>query len=119
MKSFWEESYDSVKDRRYGMLFFATLLVFFGAIILGAAICAIMGANIFQEFVLPTLPGVAILLVALGWWCIRRMRKRRQERLRYATLSRDELAKARSKLRNNSRPVGRPAPRAPDIDLKY
>jgi hypothetical protein len=57
MKSFWEESYDSVKDRRYGMLFFSTLLVFFGAIIVGAAIYAIMGANIFQEFVLPWVGG--------------------------------------------------------------
>jgi ABC-type nickel/cobalt efflux system permease component RcnA len=119
MKSFWEESYDSVKDRRYGMLFFATLLVFFSAIILGAAIYGVMGADIFQEFVLPTLPGVAILLVALGWWWVRRARKRRRERLKYAALSRDELAKARSKLRNNAKPMRRAAPRAPDIDLKY
>jgi hypothetical protein len=119
MKSFWEESYDSAKDRRYGMLFFATLLVLFGAIILGAAIYGIMGADIFREFVLPTLPGVAIFLFALGWWCIRRMRKRRQERLKYAALSRDELAKARSKLKNNAKPMRRAAPRAPDIDLEY
>lgn len=119
MKSFWEESYDSVKDRRYGLLFFATLLVLFVAVILGVAVYAIMGANGFQQFAMPALPGIGIFLIALSWWCIRRIRKRRQEQLQYAALSRDELAKARSKLRNRTKPMRRAAPRAPDIDLKY
>jgi uncharacterized membrane protein YqjE len=119
MKSFWEESYDSAKDRRYGMLFFATLLVFFGVLIIGGMVYGITGADSFQEFVLPVLPGLGIVLVALSWWCIRRLRKSRKEHSKYAVLSRDELAKARSKLRNNTRPMSRGAPRAPDIDLKY
>ena len=119
MKSIWEESYDSAKDRRYGMLFFATLLVFFGVLILGGIIYGIMGANIFQEFVLPALPVAGIFLMAMGWRWIRRARKRRRERLKYAALSRDELAKARSKLRSNTKPVSRTALRTPDIDLKF
>ena len=119
MKSFWEESYDNAKDRRYGLLFFAALLVFFGAVILGGAAYAIMGTNGFQQFVLPALPGIGIFLIVLSCWCIRRMRKRRQEQLKYAALSRDELAKARSKLRNQTKPMRPVAPRAPDIDLKY
>jgi len=119
MKSFWEESYDSVKDRRYGMLFFATLLVFFGTIILGAAIYALMSANDLQQFIVPALPGIGIFLIALSWWGIRRMRKRRQETLKYAALSRNELANARSKLKNNTKPMRRAAPRPPEIDLKY
>lgn len=119
MKSIWEESYDSAKDRRYGMLFFATLLVFFGVLILGGMIYEIMGATNFQEFVLPALPVAGIFLMAMGWRWIRRARKRRRERLKYAALSRDELAKARSKLRNNTKPASRTAFRAPDIDLNY
>jgi hypothetical protein len=119
MKSFWEEIYDSAKDRRYGFLFFATLLVFFGAVILGGVAYAIMGENGFQQFVVPALPGIGIFFIAFSYWRIRRMRKRRQERLKYATLSRDELAKARSKLRNKTKPMRRAALRAPDIDLKY
>ncbi len=119
MKSFWEESYDGAKDRRYGILFFATLLVSFGLFLLGAMIYAIIGANSFREFALPALPGIGIFLIASSVWWSRRARKRRQEQLKYAALSRYELAKARSKLRNNTRPMRPAAPRAPDIDLKY
>ena len=119
MKSFWEESYDSAKDRRYGILFFSTLLVFVGALVLGGVICGIVDPNSFREFVLPVLPCAGVFLIALTWWGIRRARKRRRERLKYAALSRDELAKARSKLRNEKMPMRQAAPSAPDIDLKY
>jgi len=119
MKSRWEEFYDSVKDRRYGMIFFATLLLSLGVFVVGAIIYSIARPDKFQEFVLPALPGVGICLVAVSWWLIRRLWKRQQEELKYAALSRDELAKARSKLRNNKKTMRRAAPRAPDIDLKY
>ena len=122
MKSFWEKSYDGAKDRRYGMLFFGTLLVFFGAIALGAGVYGFSGTITFQEYSLPILLGAAvyfIVLFVLVWRWFRRARKCQQERLKYASLSRDELFKARSKLRNEVKLIRRPAPRAPDTDLKY
>ncbi|MDE3069039.1 MAG: hypothetical protein KGJ60_16025, partial [Verrucomicrobiota bacterium] len=45
------------------------------------------------------LPGVGIFAVALVWRTIRRLRARRRDRLTFSPLSRDELRKARSKLR--------------------
>lgn len=119
MKSFWEESYDSAKDRRYGLLFFATLLVFLVTVIVGGAIYVIAGAMVFQQFVLPALTGVGIVAVIVSWQLFRRARKRRAEQLKFANLSRDELAKARSKLRNNIKPVRPVVLPAPDTDLKY
>ncbi|HTV62153.1 MAG TPA: hypothetical protein VMH30_06250 [Verrucomicrobiae bacterium] len=119
MKSFWQDSYDGAKDRRYGALFFATLLASPLAVAIGAMIYAIVGPETFKDFVVPALPGVGLLLVALICLMTRRLRKRRQEQLKYASLSRDELVKARSKLRSQMRPVGRRTPPPPDIDLKY
>ena len=119
MESFWEESYDGVKDRRYGLLFFGTLLVFFGAVVLGAMIYGIAGPDNFREFVLSALPGIGVLLLILCWCIVRRAWKRRQDQLKYQALSRDELVKARSKLRTETRPVSRAALREQDIDLKY
>jgi hypothetical protein len=64
----------------------------------------------------------------LVWRWIRYRRKCRQEQLKYAALSRDELAKARSKLKSqmkpmkiktSARPARRPVPRTPDTNIKY
>ena len=119
MKSFWKESYDGNKDRRYGMLFLGTLLGFLGAVALGGMVYGIIGADNFQNYVVPTLPGFALLLIALIWQSTRRAWKRQREKLKNAELSRDELLKARSKLRNGMNPPRLPAVSLPDIDLKY
>ena len=119
MKSFLAESYDGAKDRRYGVLFFGTLLGFVGAVVLGGIIYSIIGADNFKNYVVPALPGIAILLVLSGWMSVRRAWKRRRERLENAALSRDELAKARSKLRTSMSPPRQAEVNMPDIDLKY
>jgi hypothetical protein len=119
MNSIWNNLYDSIKDRRYGLLFFAALVAFLGLIVLGAMIYSITGANNLQQFFMPALPGIGILLVALSWRIIRRARTRWRGQLKYPPLSRDEIRKARSKLRNEKLPMRQAAPRAPDIDLKY
>ena len=119
MKSFWQESYDGDKDRRYGLLFFAALLASPLAVALGALVYAIAGADTFPKFILPALPGIGFLLTALIWRAVRRARRNRSIRLKYASLSREEMLKARSKLKNGWKPVKPPAPRAPDTDLKY
>ena len=119
MKSFWKESYDGDKDRRNGMLFLGTLLGFVGAVVLGGIIYAIIGADNFQNYVVPALPGVAILLVAFIWQSVRREWKWRRDQLKNGALSRDELLKARSKLRNSMSPPRQAEVNMPDIDLKY
>ena len=103
MNSFFENLYDSVKDRRYGMLFFTTFLGFLVLVVFGTMIFAIAGANGWGDFILPALPGIGIFIVVLGWRLIRRTRKRRRERLQYPPMSRDELRKARSKLVNKNK----------------
>ena len=119
MKSFLAESYDGDKDRRYGMLFLGALLGFVGAVAFGGIIYAIIGADNFKNYIVPALPGVAILLVLSSWISVRRARKQRREQLKNAALSRDELVKARSKLRNSMSPPRQAEVNMPDIDLKY
>lgn len=119
MKPIWEEFYDSTKDRRYGLLFFSALLMFLGVAALGGMTYAIAGADTFGEAVHSMLPAVGIFLVVLNWQLISRARRRREEKLKFDALSRDELAKARSKLRNGTRPIRPVDFREPDTDLKY
>jgi membrane protein implicated in regulation of membrane protease activity len=130
MNSFWTKIYDDCKDRRYGALFLVTVFICWGLLIAGMAISAITGSNHLQEFLMALAPGIiifAVAAVASGWRWIRG-RKRRREQLKYSALSRDELAKARSKLKNQMKPIkikeqtkpaGRAVSRAPDTNLKY
>lgn len=119
MESFRENSYDRNKDRRYGLLFLAALLIFLGTATLGLMIHGIAGANSFPEFVLPALPGVIVVLAALAWRAVCHARRNRRLRSKYGSLSRDELLKARSKLKTGLKRVQPPAPSVPDTDLKY
>ncbi len=128
MNSFWSNIYDDVKDRRYGMLFFAALLVSLGLILLVFWLRANLGAEEFYYSCLGLGPGLGLVLTALAWRWIRAVRRNRRERLKYSNLSRDELAKARSKLKNQTKPVKfraverpskRAAPQAPNTDLRY
>jgi hypothetical protein len=141
MDPFWNNIYDDTKDRRYGNLFLATL--FLGLPLLGLAFGVVSlifaglsevlagypGFGPFQIICLVLLADLALIAMAMlcRHW-IRTGRKARQDRLRFSNLSRDELLKARSKLKGQVKPVRfrlveRPAKpvasRAPDIDLKY
>ena len=119
MKPFLKDVYDGDKDRRYGMLFFGTLFGLVGAVSVSGFIFASVGRDDFKIYILPFLPGVGILFIALGLLWLRHERKRRQMQNKFASLSRDELLKARSKLRNGAS-LTRPVKiSAPDIDLKY
>jgi hypothetical protein len=95
MNSLWSKLYDGFKDRSYGGLFFlSTVLAIIGSLILGTVIVAL---NL-QQYFPYALPGIGLLAVAWIWRGIRRARIERQNRLRYASLSRDEVRVARSKL---------------------
>ncbi|HEY1786980.1 MAG TPA: hypothetical protein VGJ73_02435 [Verrucomicrobiae bacterium] len=141
MDPFWNNIYDDVKDRRYGTLFLGTL--FLGlpllALVLGVAggtfaelmdvLTGYPDINAFQFLFIILLAGLPVLTTVLLWrhW-IRIERKTHRDRLKFSNLSRDELLKARSKLKGQmnpvkfrlvERPAKRAALRAPDTDLKY
>jgi hypothetical protein len=140
MNSFWNNLYDDVKDQRYGTLFVAALFIGTPLFVLGLclanetyadlsnALTQYPDIGIFQLVCL-VLPGLALIAMALFWrrWN-RTGRKDRWNRIKYSALSRDELLKARSKLKGQMKPVkfkrlersGNPAAlRTPDTNLKY
>jgi hypothetical protein len=128
MNSFWDNIYDDVKDRRYGLLAFVTLLVSIGLLLLAIWIEAIVGTKEFFYGCLGLVPGIALVMAALAWRWIRAARRGRNERLKHSNLSRDELFKARSKLKNGMKPVKfrtvqrlpkEAAPQVRNTDLKY
>jgi hypothetical protein len=77
--------------------------------------CAVTGKSL-DDCVYPALTGIGVFVLVSTWRLIRAVRKQRSERLKSEKLSCDELAKARSKLRNRFRPLMK---KLPDIDLKY
>jgi len=130
MNSFWNNAYNEEKDRRYGRIFFVTFLI----VLPLAGIFAALGANLnsyqLQDLCIVALPVIILTIILLCWRWIHLERKYRKERLKYANLSRDELAKARSKLKSQMKPIVKigkqmkfgekpPAHRRPDTDLKY
>ena len=103
MNSIWSNLYDKAKDRRYGVLFFSSLVGFFGLFLLAFLACKIVEGVDFdplklQVRLLELLPGLLIIVAALIWRAIRRARAQRGKRFRREELSRDEMSKARSKL---------------------
>jgi len=108
MNSIWNNLYDKAKDRRYGVLFFSSLIAVFVVFLLGVLLNQIFGGINPGSFDLPShflelLPGMVILMVALAWREARRARARRGKRFRREELSRDEIRKARSKLMNRNK----------------
>jgi hypothetical protein len=127
MYPFWSNIYDDVKDRRYGALFFSTLLALFVSLGILALIGALTnGVGLVPAFIVFAIP-CAVACVCAVSNCVRAW-KHRDGSLNSSTLSRDELAKARSKLkketkaaafRTERRRTRLVITRVPDTDLKY
>jgi len=98
MNYFWGNVFDYFKDRRVAGVFFATLLVLGGVFVAAVVAWRVICANGWQGYMVYALPGLGLLLVAWGWQGIRQWRAYQKIRYRSSPLSRDELAKARSKL---------------------
>jgi hypothetical protein len=105
MNSIWDKVYDPVKDRRYGMLFFISLVALFCVFILGRLAWAIWTdlapeTSELQIWLLLTLLGISVFTSALICRELRSRRDRcdRKEMFERQELSRDEIIKARSKL---------------------
>lgn len=93
MNFFWGNVFEYFKDRRLGAVFFGWLVAVFAMLVLGI---------IFYRF-------WPFVLTAFGLWLlvaivreIHRWQARQRNRYKSSPLSRDELAKARSKLKTNS-----------------
>jgi membrane protein implicated in regulation of membrane protease activity len=130
MSPFWSNIYDDAKDRRYGALFFSTLLMLFGSLGVIAVICAITNAGSSEVLFPLALAVTVIFTLALAWraWAWLRGWNRPEAQLKSPVLSRDELVKARSKLkketkaaalRTQRRPARLAITRVPDTNLKY
>jgi len=102
MNSIWSNLYDKFKDRRYGALFFVSLLSVFGLLLLAVILGQIIGPANLEAYFLRALPVAGILMVVLIWRAIRRARAQRGKRFKREELSRDEIRKARSKLVKSS-----------------
>jgi biotin transporter BioY len=108
MNSIWSNLYDKAKDRRYGVLFFSSLIAVFAVFLLGVLLYNILGGIDFGSFdlqahFLELVPGIVIVIAALVWRGVRRARAQRGKRFRREELSRDEICKARSKLVNRNK----------------
>jgi hypothetical protein len=128
MDPFWNNLYDEDKDRRYGKLFFTAFLVLIGIIVILGCLTENLGADAFHDICLEVGPVLGLVIAIFGWRWIRAAHRNRQGHLKYSSLSRDELAKARSKLKTRmkieppkrqTRAARQAAARRPDTDLKY
>ncbi len=114
-----ENWFDYFKDRRYVPIFFVTLLALFvGPLILGIFFKIADAYNLLNYWPFAVI-GTGLWLLVLIRRVIADMRARRRGRYEMSPLSRDERRKARSKLQSGMNSLKRPAPRAPDTNLKY
>jgi hypothetical protein len=102
MNFFWSNVFEYFKDRRFAAVFFGTLAALFGAMIAGAILYQVICAYELQEYLPDFLPGAGVFLLVWAGLGIRRMRARRLDGYKSSPLSRDELSKARSKLKMKS-----------------
>ena len=125
---FWSQIYDNAKDRRYAKLFFVSILMAGGFAALVAALGQNLSADQWKDVSVALVPAMIAVTGFFIWRWYRCGRKQRAEQLKSAELSRDELAKARLKLKDKPKPMkGKPqrnslkrtAPRALDTYLKY
>lgn len=93
MNFFWSNVFEYFKDRRIGAAFFRTFIV-----VLALLIVAVVFWQAWPFF----LGAICIWLLALFVREILRWRAWRKNRYKSLPLSRDELMKARSKLKTNS-----------------
>jgi hypothetical protein len=93
MNFFWGNVFEYFKDRRLGSVFFGSLAVVLGMLVL----VAIFYQNLLNNWPV-VLAAISLPLLALIWRGFRQMRMMRLNRYKSSPLSRDEKTKARSKL---------------------
>jgi hypothetical protein len=123
MNSFWANLLERFGSKS-AWLFVPVLLVFLAVALVGSSVGDLISIQLppivlnGSSFII-AVPAIGLLLAAFVLWRVRRARARRTKNLTSEQLSRDELAKARSKLRSQFKSVKPVATRAPDTDLKF
>ena len=97
MKSFRTSLYDNVKDRRYGTLFFFTLIGLLVLLFLFGWLLQSSVRDSLMDALLVTAVFVVVWVISVFW----RALTHRHGESKYPKLSSDEVAKARSKLLKN------------------
>jgi hypothetical protein len=98
MNYFWSNLSELANERRYAPFFVGALVAFFAAVVGGALFYQLVCAIEWPGALAAVLAGLGLILLVFIHRCTRRLRTRRSKRHKIAPLSRDELAKARSKL---------------------
>lgn len=102
MDGFWSHLFEHFGSRRAAGFFFCALVVVVGTVGVDFISPSILyGANPLQNWPY-AVPGVGLLIVALVLKCKQLANIDRENHHESSPLSRDELAKARSKLKTNS-----------------
>ena len=98
MNYFWGNVFEHFKERRYAAVFFGTLMALGGLLIVGLILYQVICAYELQDYIIYSLPGAALILIAWVGRGFAQARARRRDRYKISPMSRDELTKARSKL---------------------
>jgi len=99
MDYFWCNLFDYFKERRIAGMFFGILLVVVVLLLAGALLYQTLGPDKFWHGVVLSSPVVVAVFCVWVWRAIAQARARRRDRYKISPLSRDELRKARSKLK--------------------
>jgi hypothetical protein len=119
MNSFWANLFEHFRSKS-AWLFVPVLLAFIGLILIPEFVLPELidfNSEEVPRVVIYAMPGIVLLLVAGIVVAVRRARVRRRNRHQSSSLSRDEINKARSKLKSSFKSP--PVKQLPDIDLKY
>ncbi len=99
MSFFWDHFFEGAKERRNAFVGVCTIVLFIAAGVVG---CQLITAFDLLRYLPFFLVGMGLLLAVLIRREFRHMRARRLNRYKSSPLSRDELAKARSKLKKQA-----------------
>lgn len=99
MNYFWNHFFEGTKERRNAVIYVCTVMVVVAGGVAGFLFIEAFDLLRYLPFFLA---GAGLLLAVLIWRGFRQMRARRLGRYKSSPLSRDELAKARSKLRKQA-----------------
>jgi high-affinity Fe2+/Pb2+ permease len=99
MNFLWDNVFEYFKERRYGAIFFSALVAFLMVFFIGAVVIKLIIDNGFQDYLFFAVSVMGMLFLFWIAQGIARLRRRRWDRYKSSPLSRDELSKARSKLR--------------------
>lgn len=103
MDFFWSNIFEHFKERRHAAIFLCALVIAITGLALGAIFCQVAGGLHYLLQGWPyILSGIGLLLAGIIWKVLRSRRAAKLNRYNSSPLSRNEIRKARSKLKTKS-----------------